>query len=255
MCNLFHFTRVAIIGALCLTAVGCSTFAGAIERAHGKDAWNRHEALSTDFVLVLGQKEEMRGTMLFETAGGRSRIDLPDGTVMVFDGKAAWVSPASAQVPMARFHLLTWPYFVAAPMKLSDPGTHLEDQGRLPLQGETYPAAKLTFAPGTGDTPDDWYVVYADPATHHLKALAYIVTYGKSTEQANEEPHVAVYDSYLTVNGVSLATQLRFWLWSREQGSHGDVLGEITFTNAGFVTPDADAFTKPEDSREDKLPD
>jgi hypothetical protein len=99
------------------------------------------------------------------------------------------VAPASAKLERARFHLLTWPYFAALPMKLADPGAHLQLLGERSLRGKVYQAVRLTFDPGVGDTPEDWYVLYRDPSSGRLAAAAYIVTYGKSATAASKEPH------------------------------------------------------------------
>jgi hypothetical protein len=46
-------------------------------------------------------------------------------------------------------------------------------------------AKKLSFESGTGDAPDDWYVVYADKATNLIEKL-HIVT--KMSEEAEKKP-------------------------------------------------------------------
>jgi hypothetical protein len=43
--------------------------------------------------------------------------------------------------------------------------------------GEGIRCGRITFAKGAGDTPDDYYVVYIDRATAHLKIVYYVVTY------------------------------------------------------------------------------
>lgn len=229
-------------------------FARAIEKAHGLESWSGKEALQTDFRLAFGP-QVLEGRLLFRPDMSASRLEVKGGPVLVHDGESAWVSPAAAPFPQARFHLLTWPYFAAVPMKLRDPGAKLELMEEKPLQaGQNLPAARLTFAPGTGDTPDDWYVVYREPGTNRLKAVAYIVTYGKSAEEAEKEPHALLYEDFQTVDGVTLSTSWKFYNWNQEQGVHGDPLGEMSFSNLRFVTPPADAFQRPADSKEDPLP-
>ncbi len=225
-----------------------------VEQAHGIRAWSSRPALAAELTINFGGNTMLQGELLMETTGGRSRIEMSDGTIMVFDGRDAWVSPADAGVGMARFHLRTWPYFIAAPMKLRDPGSTLTTLGPKQMEGRTYVTARLTFDAGVGDTPEDWYIAYADPLTHRLHGLAYVVTYGTPAQEAEKDPHYMSYESFKVIDGVTIATRLQSWSWSQEQGRHGDPLGEVTLSDIRFVTPAADAFDKPADARRDELP-
>lgn len=84
-------------------------FATAIEQAHQAAAWNAHPALACRVVVTFGGAERLNAQMLMDRHAGRSRFTLADGTVAVFDGRTAWVAPADAEFPRARFHLLTGP--------------------------------------------------------------------------------------------------------------------------------------------------
>ena len=50
-----------------------------------------------------------------------------------WDGKKAMVLPDNVDDKNARFGLLTWSYFFAAPYKLSDPGTNHKYLSDIPL--------------------------------------------------------------------------------------------------------------------------
>lgn len=230
-------------------------FAAAVEQAHGGSAWRAHGAVAADVALAFGGNPIFDGTMTITPDGARSRLErAADGAVLIFDGTAAWVSPADAEWPMARFHALTWPYFLAAPFKLADPGTHLEPLGERDLFGTPHDTARLTFDAGVGDSPDDWYVLYRDPANDRLAAMAYIVTYGTTAEEAGKEPHAIVYEAFVDVDGALVPTRWRFLEWSEEQGVHGDPLGQLELSNPRFVEPEPGAFTAPEGAREEGLP-
>jgi hypothetical protein len=229
-------------------------FGAAIQQAHGAAAWHAHRALQTGIVVQFGSATAVDGTMLIETSGARSRFELKDGTILVFDGEHAWVSPAASSFARARFHTRTWPYFLAAPMKLMDPGAKLEATGPRGLFGKTCNTAKLSFEPGVGDTPDDWYVVYQDPETKRLAGLAYVVTYGKPLAEAEKEPHAVQYANFVEIDGVTIPTEWSFGLWSEAEGFYGDPIGKVTLTNPQFVEPPDGAFVKPEDAKEDAMP-
>lgn len=268
-------TRLTIV--LALLAAGChapepietkplgeaGTLALQIEEAHRADAWRAHRAIAGDLYVSWGGKTILQGEMTYDWRRNRSRLDLADGTTLVFDGKQAWVSPASAEVEMARFHLHTWPYFLLAPFKLRDPGSHLVPGGTRMLDDEPHPIATMTFDPGVGDAPDDWYVVYQDPETHRLAAMAYIVTYGgTSREEAEKDPHLVVYGGYEEIAPLEgkalespvLSTAWTFYAWDEAEGSRGGPIGEVTLSNLRFVEPHRLFFSRPADSREDPLP-
>lgn len=231
-----------------------AAFAAEIEQAHGLAAWRSRPAFSADIDVYFGGDLILDGRMLFPTDLSASRLDLADGTTAVFDGERAWVHPASSQLQAARFHLLTWPYFLAVPMKLRDPGTRLEPVGERQLQGESYDAARLTFEPGVGDTPDDWYLLYRDRASGQLAAMAYVVTYGTSLAEAEKEPHAITYEQFVDVDGVAVPTLWRFWLWNEEQGIHGEPIGRVELADPALITAELSAFDRLEGAREDALP-
>ncbi len=226
-----------------------------IGEAHQKTTLASKRAIQSDITLDFGGKRMLDAVLTFSTDGGRSRIEPKSGGVMVFDGKSAWVAPDTKNAgPPPRFHLLTWPYFALAATKLMDGGTIHSDAKSLKLNGQDYDTFKLTFAAGTGDAPKDWYVVYADPKTHVLKALGYIVTYGQSIEEAEKAPHAIVYDDYKTIDGVPIATTWSFYNWNAKDGLVGDPIGKATLSNIRFITPDDNTFAKPANATEDALP-
>lgn len=231
-----------------------AAFAEPIEQAHGLAAWRAHDGLRADITVQFGGERMLQGELLMRTDMSRTRIRRGDGSVVVWDGEDAWVSPPDAEFPRARFHALTWAYFLSAPMKLRDPGTYLESLGDKTLRGESYDAARLTFAPGVGDTPDDWYVLYRDPETQRLHAMAYIVTYGTTVDEAEAEPHAITYAGFEAIEGVSIPTEWTFWQWSEAEGIEGDPIGSVALRGVRFVTPAEDAFAVPEAALRHEMP-
>ena len=227
-----------------------------IAQAHGSEAFRTHEAVSADLDLDFPGKFEIRGHIVFDTAGGRSKITTDQGIVITFDGTKASVSPADAPLPpgMGRFHALTWPYFAAAPFKLGDPGVWLGDDGPQPWDdGRLRPALKLTFGEGVGDASDDWFKVFADQG-HHLRGMAYIVSYGKTAAEAAKAPSAIVYGGYTDVDGALLSTDWSFHAWDDEQGLSAEPTGHGALRNVTFVEVDDNTFAHPVDMRVDAKP-
>ncbi len=235
------------------SARASSGLAARVARTHGESRWDARPALQADIAIDFGGGRILDGTMLFDTAVGRVRMELNNGNVLVFDGERAWMA---TPMPRARFHLLTWPYFLAAPFKLDDGGANLRPTGSVPLtdDGPAYDTARLTFDVGVGDAPDDWYELYVDDAGR-LAAMGYIVTYGGTDpEAAEDESHAITYDRFVNVDGVALSDRWTFWNWTREDGLTGAPIGAAVLSDLRFVTPAPDAFTKPAGATEDPLP-
>ncbi len=238
----------------CSTLKAEQSVAVSIAEAHGEKQWDALPGVQLDLELYFGGKKRIIGTMKMNPEASKSRIEDQSGAVIVFDGERAWITPAQNDFTKPRFEALTWPYFLAASFKLDDPGTRLQASGVKKIEDKMYATAKLTFGDGVGDSPDDWYVLYQDLEKKTLKAMAYIVTYGKSKGNVALEPHAIVYDDFQTTGGITLARKWRFYHWSEEKGVYGEPIGEATLSNISFPELPADTFERPPGAVEDKIP-
>ena len=138
-----------------------------------------------------------------------------------------------------------WPLFIAAPFKLSGPSATVTDGGVLPFGGRSLPVLRLTIA----EHPQDWYVLYPDPETGRLRAIAYALA-----AEESHESRALIYTDFLPVDGVTLASRWTFYHWSSAGGITGDPVGRATLKNIQFVQPGDDFFAKPDDARELAMP-
>ncbi|WP_020535015.1 DUF6503 family protein [Lewinella cohaerens] len=220
------------------------TFAEKVETAHQKESFRSHEAIQFDLQLFFGGNERLNGTLTLSTDSRQALIAYKDGKKIYVQDDKMFVAPETENLKSTRFAAYTWSYFFMLPYKLNDSGTVWNDYPNTNLNGDTYATGKLSFAPGTGDAPDDWYVVYADTETLLTQVAAYIVTAGKSQEEAEEDPHAIQYLNYQKVDGIPIATEWKFWGWQPDQGLT-EQLGEATLRNISFVTPAEGFFTPP----------
>ena len=221
-----------------------------IEKAHAKKAFLDHDAIQFDLQLFFGGKERLNGKIIMKTNSSQIKIIRTDGSELIYNGSQVYLNPSDADDKGARFAMFTWPYFFAMPYKLNDPGTNWAMEQDREIDDKTYPTAKLTFDKGTGDSPDDWYLVYSDPETHVLKAAAYIVTYGSDGDvaKAQADPHAIVYENFEEINGVPIATEWQFHGWSPEKGMTKN-LGNATLSNFQFVEKTQDMFVVPKNAK------
>jgi len=178
--------------------------------AHGGlDAWRAAPTMSfTDQWGDPDSQGSRRSHVVVEQTGRRAYIDIPETDMSIgWDGEKAWSMNWPSPTPVRFLALLNY-YFVNLPWLTQDPGVRLGEPGTATLRdGEIeYVTVMMTFEPGIGDTPDDYYRLYIDPETKMLKATDYVVTYRalmEGGEEASPE-HCLVYDDYTTVDGLKV---------------------------------------------------
>lgn len=167
-----------------------------------------------------------------------------------WDGKQAWQQvPEGKELKInARFWALTPYYFVAIPFVLADPGVKLATMPPIELEGKPYNRIKATFEAGTGDAPDDYYIVYLEPSSSRLRAVSYIVSYkGFFPEGGHSPEKLMYYDGDQTVEGITLPTHYR--TFSLKEGLPAEHVTDVTLTDVSFKPETlATEFNKPEDA-------
>ncbi|MGF1484389.1 MAG: hypothetical protein ACFBZ8_08490 [Opitutales bacterium] len=224
--------------------------------AHGAAHWWKTQAFQSEITVTFGGSVGVDGTMTYQTNGPRARLDLKDGSTVVFDGTTAWLAPEGFEFapPGARFHVLTWPWFSYAPFKLDGPGVILSEFETVTTQQGTHWLSRQSFEAGTGDAPDDWYDLFINPETGRLDAMGYIVTYYKSVEVAEEKPHAILYHDYVRVGGALVSTRWTFTLYDAQTHEFSGDLGEVVLRNPRLIDVGDDFFTRPGNATEEKLP-
>ncbi|GAA4274402.1 hypothetical protein GCM10022258_36980 [Aquimarina gracilis] len=222
-----------------------------IEQAHKKEAFLKHKAISFNATIFFGGKLHLDGKITMLTNASKIRIDKKDESKLIYNGEKVFLCPKTANDKGARFDMFTWTYFFGMPYKLNDPGTQWELGSNKALDGVDHQTAKLTFEPGTGDAPDDWYVIYTDPNNNSLKAAAYIVTFGSAgdTSKAEADPHAIHYKDFTLVDGIPFATKWEFFGWKEDKGMTNK-LGEATITDITFLNEEGTIFDTPDNAKE-----
>ncbi|CAN5774908.1 hypothetical protein BH20VER1_BH20VER1_07620 [soil metagenome] len=165
-----------------------------------------------------------------------------------------WIKPALDALggTPPRFYMWTAFYFFGMPFVFADPGVVQHPLGKKNFQGREYDATKITFEKDTGDSPDDFYTVYADPESGELKLVIYVVTFpalrkDKPVDQL--EPHALVFDEWQDAGGLRILKRGSFYNWKNDD-LDGQPLGVMEFSNVQLSadSPDRAKFQKPADA-------
>jgi len=227
---------------------GGRRLAEAIDAHGGLEAWRATESLAFTFDYQPAGDGPARHTRnLVHVPTARVRQEQVGGeAVLGWDGTEAWIAPGLEAFPShPRFWALTPYYFVAMPFVLADPGTRHELLPQAALAGEVMDRVKVTFDPGTGDAPDDYYVAWIDPEDDRLRALTYIVTSpelfpdgGRSGEKR------LTWLGLEDVDGLLLAT--RYEGWNLDDGAPSRPSATVTIGDLKRNVPvPPDAFAPP----------
>lgn len=143
-----------------------------------------------------------------EQGSRRAYIEVPaSGARLGWDGERAWSENWTGPAPPRFLALLNY-YFANLPWLTEDPGVVLGAPGRATIAGDptSYVTIRMAFEPGTGDTPDDYYLLYVHPESYRLHACEYIVTYESLLPPGTKAtpPHLLIYDAWTTVDGLTV---------------------------------------------------
>ena len=151
-------------------------------------------------------------------------------------GEKAWkkVKDSTAFPFDMRFWALTPYYFLGQPFILDGEGVNLEKLEDKSFKNKMYDAIKVTFSAGTGDAPDDYYVLYFGKENHKLAVIRYIVSYPKYFPEGGHLPEkLMALQGTTTVNGIELSTGYHtHWLTKDEQP--GEHITTITVSDISF---------------------
>lgn len=213
-----------------------------------KSFWGK-EVIKMTLHRTLGADTLQQADFVFEAHGGRSKMTLPNGHQVIFDGKEAWGNQLASEIPRGRFHVWTWPWFFISSFKMAGDGITLSQPQTIPFQGVDYSTYLQTFASTEGDAPDDWYRLFINPQSQRLEAMTYIVSYGKSQDSIQEaQQSIIYYKQFKTIDGVELPTQADFWYWDGQSNTKKDPQPKfsISFSNIEFLKSADVDFKVPE---------
>lgn len=213
-----------------------------IDAHGGLDTWFRSGGIAFDFhYLPQGAPERLMHTRSeVDTWSVRARqTELGEGAdaVLGWDGETSWITPSADAFPSpAAFWATTPYYFVGVPWVLADPGTSHTLEGTLELElldgsTRTTNSIRVSYDPGTGQAPDDYYVVHSDVETGELVALRYIVT-DPAVRRADSPPPretILFFSQRQTIGGLVFSGHYDGFFW--EGGERGARKSTVEVTN------------------------
>ena len=249
----FSLVFTLLVATLSFSAASAPAhFERSLQAHGGLEKWKSYRAVEFDLTSenAKGAKQDHQ---LFDLRSRDGLITAEKYTLGASQGEV-WIKPALDALggTPPRFYMWTPFYFFGMPFVFADPGASQESLGKKTFQGQEYDAFKITFKAGTGDSPDDFYIGYFDPASGQLKLASYVVTYpalrhGKAVNEL--EPHAIMFEEWQEVDGLRVPKLASYYAWKNEN-IEGPALGKLSFSNVRFSTaaPDDSKFKKPDDA-------
>lgn len=169
----------------------------------------------------------MDSTATFGWTGEKAWVKAKDSTAFAYDTK---------------FWALTPYYFLAQPFVLDGNGVNLELLPQTNYKDKLQDVVKVTFAAGTGDAPDDYYVLYFENDTHQLSAIRYIVSYPEYFKDGGHSPEKFMEVlGHEAVGGILLPTSYKTH-WLTDDNQPGEYITKIEVSAIHFEGTVSDDF-------------
>lgn len=169
-----------------------------------------------------------------------------------WNGETAWVQAkdSTAFAYDTKFWALTPLYLFGHPFVLDGEGVNLELLPETTYKGKANDVVKVTFEAGTGDAPDDYYILQFDTENHLLTATRYIVSYPAYFKDGGHNPEKFMEVGELVdVNGVLLPNELKTH-WTAKNGQPGEYVTKIEISDIKFIKElDNAVFEAPEGAK------
>ena len=218
----------------------------AMEAHGGLDKWFANGALAMRFNYQPLDGSTIRDSyQVIDTWGNRAvHTSMSDSTASYgWTGSEAWVKAKTPDFFKydTKFWALTPLYLMGYPFVLDGEGVNLELLPQSNYKDKPNDVVKVTFAPGTGDAPDDYYILHFDAETHKLLGTRYIVSYPKYFKDGGNSPEKFMEVGPLDeVEGILLPTQLKTH-WTVD-GLPGEYITLIEISNISFKKDLSDDF-------------
>ena len=155
-----------------------------------------------------------------------------------WSGTEAWLKTkdSTALAYDTKFWAMTPLYLMGFPFVLDGEGVNLELLPQSNYLGKANNVVKITFSPGTGDAPDDYYILHFDAETHQLIGTRYIVSYPEYFKNGEHLPEKFMkVGPMINIEGLLLPSQLKTH-WTVD-GLPGDYLTFIEISDYEFKGP------------------
>ncbi|PKA97217.1 hypothetical protein B0O79_0869 [Flavobacteriaceae bacterium MAR_2009_75] len=169
-----------------------------------------------------------------------------------YTGEKAWlqIKDSTAFAYDTKFWALTPIYLMGHPFVLDGEGVNLELLPQTEYQGKANDVVKATFDAGTGDAPDDYYILQFDAESHLLTATRYIVSYPEYFKDGGHNPEKFMeVGELIDVDGVLLPKSLKtHWTVDGQPGEH---ITNIEVSEMHFIKDlPEDYYDMPENAEE-----
>ena len=209
-------------------------FVSNMEIAHNKSRLLKNGVICFNLDMTFGGRKSLMKIFTTPTSSA-IRVDKKDGASTVMVNSEIFTDADSSRWNSEKFGVYTYQYFFMSPFKFSDKGTIWTRLPDMEIDSQNTNRAMLTFESGTGDAPNDWYIVHSDPETNRVKYIGYIVTGGgTSVEEAEKNAHAIKYSDYKIVDGIPFAKKWEFFDYSKD-GGLGEKIGEGIIKNVEMM--------------------
>ncbi len=209
--------------------------AKAIDQTHGGAAYRTHPVFQCELEMTAGDLT-IAGKLSFQINSRGARLDMRDGSSIVFDGQACSVSPANSGLSedVARLRLMTLRNLVASPFMTGDQHAKVSSFRASMVMGSDADAFKVQWPLIDAKAPPS-LIAYAESRTHELTVIGCDSLASLLGLPVGEQAVRSVVFTDLTrIEGLLLP--MTWWLydWTEAATVRGERLGTVKISNVRF---------------------
>lgn len=207
-----------------------------IAKAHHIKRFKVNKAISFQLKVKFAKDSSFAAKVSLNTKLDKIRVELHQGTVLIYDGKSTGIFPKSNAYPQAASDLWTWANLFALPFEVEQYAHDWKTQTPDSIDAKSYKRLAINFSENPIWPNQQWTTLYTSPSTGFL----HLATYKSAAPQ--HPTRAVIYDNYFSLHGVPIAKQWKIYSWDTQKNQRGQKLAEVEISQVRFFLPSKDYF-------------
>ncbi len=208
-----------------------------LEQNHHIDRFKANKAIAFQLKIQFENDSTFKAKISLNTDLNKIRVELRNGTTLIYDGKTAGLFPKNNYYKTASTDLWTWANLFALPFEVKQHARGWKLQSPETLNNTTYNRLAVNFDHNPIWPNQGWSTVYSSPSTGFIQMATFT---SLATQQTPTQ--VVIYKDYFSLHEVPIAKHWEIYNWLDHERHLGKKIAEAEISQVKFIIPSKDYF-------------